>query len=259
MKPFVNKRNKDPQLPYEKCLREGPRSLSDAQLLAVIIRTGIPGSDAQELAEKVLHLLPSKEGLLSLNHLTVPELMEIPGIGQVKAIQLQCIAELSRRMAASVSVRKESFREARDVADYYMEMLRHEEREYLHMMMLDVKGNLLREERLSSGTVNQSLLSVREIFGTALRNRAVRIVLVHNHPSGDPTPSEEDIRVSRRVRRLGRQLEVELLDHVIIGDRCFASLLELGLLEEEETESADTEDAFDQKDAMSGHRPSGGL
>ena len=234
MKNFSNRRTTDPELPYEKCLREGPGALSDAQLLAVIIRTGTRGSDARELAEKVLHLLPSKEGLLGLHHLTVAELTEIPGIGRVKAIQLQCISELSRRMAASRTVRLESFTQSREVADYYMERLRHEERESLHLMMLDVKGNLLKEERLSSGTVRESLLSAREIFSTALRNRAVSIILVHNHPSGDPTPSAEDILVTQRVFRQGQDLGVRLLDHVIIGDRCYASLLDLQLLSPEE-------------------------
>ncbi|MGX8704049.1 MAG: RadC family protein [bacterium] len=230
MKQFSNKRTQDPELPYEKCLREGPGALSDAQLLAVIIRTGTQGSDARALADKVLRLIPSKEGLLGLNHLTVAELTEIPGIGRVKAIQLQCISELSRRMAACRAVRQESFSQAETVAEYYMEKLRHEEREYLHLMMLDVKGHLLKEERLSSGTVREALLSTREIFCTALRNRAVSIILIHNHPSGDPTPSEEDILATRRVFRMGQELGVKLLDHVIIGDRCFFSLFEQGYI-----------------------------
>ena len=234
MKNFSNKRTPDPELPYEKCLREGPGALSDAQLLAVIIRTGTQGSDARELAEKVLRLVPSKEGLLGLHHLTVAELTEIPGIGRVKAIQLLCVSELSRRMAACRAVRQETFGEAKAVADYYMEKLRHEERESLHLMMLDVKGHLLKEEKLSSGTVRESLLSTREIFSTALRNRAVSIILVHNHPSGDPTPSAEDILSTQRVYRLGREIGVPLLDHVIIGDHCFASLLELKLLSPDE-------------------------
>ena len=233
MKNFSSKKTVNPELPYEKCLREGPGALSDAQLLAVIIRTGTQGSDARDLADKVLHLIPSKEGLLGLNHLTVAELMEIPGIGRVKAIQLQCISELSRRMAACRAVRQERFTESKEVADFYMEKLRHEEREYLHLMMLDVKGSLLKEERLSSGTVREALLSTREIFSTALRNRAVSIILVHNHPSGDPTPSTEDILATRRVAQFGQELGVRLLDHVIIGDRCHASLLELGYLTSE--------------------------
>ncbi len=232
MKTFGNQRVSDPNLPYEKCLREGPRALSDAQLLAVIIRTGIQGDDAQGLAEKVLRLLPSKEGLLSLHHLTVAELTQIPGIGRVKAIQLQCVGELSRRMASRKAVRNTSYLTPDAVADYYMEMLRHEERESLHMMMLDTRGGLLREECLATGTVNRSILSVREIFGTALRNRAVSIVLVHNHPSGDPSPSPEDILVTKKVYALGQQLEINLLDHVIIGDHCYVSLRESGIFEE---------------------------
>lgn len=216
--------------PYERCLRYGPKVLTDAQLLAVVLRTGTVGKDAVALAEEILSAGGVHSGLLALCHMTVEQLTAIPGVGEVKAIQLQCVAELSQRIAAKRALRSLSFSEPSTIADYYMELLRHCERECLHAMMLDTKGNLLHECRLSEGTVNSALLSVRELFAEAVRHGAVGIVLVHNHPSGDPTPSREDIEVTMKVREAGRLLEISLLDHIVIGDCCYVSFLEEGLL-----------------------------
>ena len=199
--------------PYEKCLENGPESLSDAELLAVILRCGARGKTSLELAREILSLPGKEEGLLGLYHCTRQELLQIRGVGEVKAIQLQCIGELSKRMAAAGA----------------RERLRHEDQEVLLCMMLDTKNQLLGEKEITRGTVNATMISPRELFLAALQFRAVHILLVHNHPSGIPEPSGDDITVTRQIRRAGEMLGITLLDHIIIGDHCYTSMLEQGI------------------------------
>lgn len=216
--------------PYEKCLASGPAVLSDSELLAVIIRTGTKGTDAVDLAKKVLSLPHSQSGLTGICHLSLQELIKIPGIGEVKAIQILCIAELSKRIAAYQAKEKITFQNPSTIAEYYMEQLRHEEQEQMICMMLDTKNHLLGEELVTVGTVNASLVSPREVFLSALRYHAVHIILVHNHPSGDPTPSKADIDLTKRMKYAGELLDIRLLDHIIVGDQIYASFKELNIL-----------------------------
>lgn len=213
--------------PYEKCLAYGAEHLTDAELLAVILRTGRQGSSSLDLSYEVLHLpYTEKLGLAGLYHLSVQELMSVPGVGKVKAIQLKCIGELSRRMSRQKAKSRLSFNMPGTIAEYYMEELRHEEQEILLCMMLDTKNHLLGEKRMFMGTVNASIASPRELFLEALRFQAVNIVLVHNHPSGDPTPSKADVEITERVRLGGELLGIHLLDHIIIGERTYISFRE---------------------------------
>lgn len=214
--------------PYEKCLEKGAESLSDAELLSVILRTGSRGESALELSRKVLALNGEKSGLLGIYHLSVADLMKVRGLGKVKAIQLKCIAELSRRISRRRFSEGVSFQDPVKVAEYYMEEMRHLEQEQLILVMLNSKGRLIKDLVLSKGTVRGSLISPREIFIEAIRNQAVSILLVHNHPSGIPDPSEEDIQLTERVRRAGNLLGIELLDHIIIGDCQAVSMREQG-------------------------------
>ena len=218
-----------PERPYEKCMAMGASALSDAELLAVILRTGTKGQGALETARKILSLSPAAEGLLGLHHLTVNELRKVPGIGMVKAVQLSCIGELSKRIAAATARKGLSFNQPETIAEYYMERLRHEEQELLICMMLDTKNHLLGEEMVFKGTVNSSLANPREIFLTAVSYHAVGILLVHNHPSGDPTPSRADMDFTERVRRAGDILGIPLIDHIIIGDHRFLSFRQRGI------------------------------
>ena len=195
--------------PYEKCLENGPESLSDAELLAVILRCGARGKTSLELAREILSLPGKEEGLLGLYHCTRQELLQIRGVGEVKAIQLQCIGELSKRMAAAGARKGLCFHDL--------------------CMMLDTKNQLLGEKEITRGTVNATMISPRELFLAALQFRAVHILLVHNHPSGIPEPSGDDITVTRQIRRAGEMLGITLLDHIIIGDHCYTSMLEQGI------------------------------
>lgn len=216
--------------PYEKCLKYGAGSLTDAELLAVIIRTGTRGVSSVELARRILSLSKKEQGLLGICHLTGQELMQLDGVGKVKAIQILCIGELSKRIATCQARRGLSFTDPGTVADYYMEQLRHEEQEVMVCMMLDTKNHLIGEELISKGTVNASLVTPRELFLAALRFHAVYLILVHNHPSGDSAPSQADIDLTGRIRQAGELLGIFLLDHIIIGDCQYFSFQEKGIL-----------------------------
>lgn len=216
--------------PYEKCMTFGAAALTDAELLSVILRTGVKGVPAIHLAKNILSTAYGEEGLLSLHRLTIPELMKIRGVGKVKAVQIQCILELSRRLVKKKAEISLHFHEPSTIAAYYMEDFRHSDQEQMVLMMLNTKNRLVGEQVISKGTVNASMISPREIFLQALHYHAVSIVLAHNHPSGDPTPSKDDLAFTERILEAGTLLGIDLLDHIIIGDRKYMSFRESGLL-----------------------------
>ena len=217
--------------PYERCKREGAERLTDAELLSIILRTGSKGENSLELAERILALNCPGEGILGLLHLSLPQLMSVKGIGKVKGVQLMCIGELSRRIWKKKHVeRVMRFEEPEQVAAYYREDLRHMEQEQFFLMMFNTRQMLIGERMMSKGTVNASLAGTREIYIEALRYQAVSLILVHNHPSGDPEPSKEDILLTERVRKAGELMGIRLLDHIVIGDSAYVSMKERGLL-----------------------------
>lgn len=219
------------ELPYEKFLQLGPGSLTEAELLAIIIRTGTAHANSVELGRKVMDLPPVRMyGLNGLHYVTLKELTSISGIGEVKAVKIKCLAELSMRMAAAAAKKELQFLNPASVAGYYMERLRHERRERVLLLLLDGKECLIGEELLSIGTVNASLLSPREVFLTALKAEAVHIMLLHNHPSGDPTPSRQDMKITDEIKEIGGIIDIPLIDHIIIGDNKYMSFREAGLL-----------------------------
>ncbi len=218
-------------LPYEKFERLGAESLTDAELLSIIIRTGSGSRTPMQIGRDILSAGGTGEsGLCNLYHLTLADLKRIPGIGAVKAVKLKCITELSRRMAEEKSRPRLNFSRSSRVADYYMESLRHRNREYVLMLSLNSRMNLISETILSVGTVNASLLSPREVYLEALKNNAVNIIVLHNHPGGDPEPSSVDYEVTERLDEAGRILQVRLADHLIIGDGSYFSFRDNGFL-----------------------------
>ena len=220
-------------LPYEKFEKFGSESLTDIELLAIIIRTGTKNMSALNLAKKIIGLSSDSgqsHGLLSLLHLSLEELMSIKGIGKVKAIRLKCITELSKRIAMESFKTGLRFDSPKSIAAYYMEQLRHKETEHVILVMCDGKNQFLKDCILSSGTVNMSLLSPREIFMMAIKTQAVNILLVHNHPSGDPTPSKDDILITKRIHEASQIMNIPLVDHIIIGDNNYRSFKELRYL-----------------------------
>jgi len=212
-------------------MREGAEHLTDAELLSIILRTGSKGENSLELAERILALNCPGEGILGLLHLSLPQLMSVKGIGKVKGVQLMCIGELSRRIWKKKHMeRVMRFEEPEQVAAYYREDLRHMEQEQFFLMMFNTRQMLIGERMMSKGTVNASLAGTREIYIEALRYQAVSLILVHNHPSGDPEPSKEDILLTERVRKAGELMGIRLLDHIVIGDSAYVSMKERGLL-----------------------------
>ena len=227
------KRNKteNPELPYEKFLSFGPEVLTEAELVAIILRTGTKDCPALQMAKKVLSLPKGKEpGLNGLHHISLEELMEIPGIGEVKAVKIKCITELAMRMACQKAEASLRFSHPDTVAAYYMERLRHKEKEQVLLLLLDNKLDLIEEYMISLGTVRASLLSTREVFIEALKCRASNLMLLHNHPSGDPRPSKQDIVITKKIKEAGELMDIPLVDHIILGDNCYISLKEEELL-----------------------------
>lgn len=219
-------------LPYERFLRFGPENLTESELLAIILRTGTRDKSALELAEEVLALAdPSREGLLGLYDIPLERLMEINGIGEVKAVKLKCITELSQRIASAAAREQICMQRPETVAAYYMEQLRHRKTECVVLASVDAKGHLQGDTVMSSGSATMSLISPREIFMEALRRQAVSIILVHNHPSGDPSPSRADAELTGQIAAVGQMLGIPLLDHIIIGDNRYMSFREKELIQ----------------------------
>ena len=227
---IIMKEISETERPYEKSYKYGVEILSDAELLAVILRTGSRQANALSTAYRILDAHPIHKGIVGLNYLTTEELEDISGVGKVKAIQMKCLAEISKRMAKASLKPFISFESPQSIADYFMENTRYLEKEYVYILMFDSKHKLLKDVRLSEGTVNSSLLSPREVFTTALKFDAIYIVLVHNHPSGDPSPSRQDIEITDRVSSAGRMIGIELSDHIILGNNCYVSLAERGII-----------------------------
>ena len=211
--------------PYEKFKELGAEALSNEELLAIILRTGTNNKPAIKIAEEILNTKDAYAGkLMGLYHKSLKQLMEIDGIGEVKAIKLKCLTELSLRMAKERLENRMIFRSPEDIAGYYMETCRHLEIEKVFLLCLDNQLKLIKECVLSQGTINASLISPREIFIHAVESKAVHILLIHNHPSGNPTPSKKDIEISKKVMAAGEMMDISLLDHIIIGDHSYVSL-----------------------------------
>lgn len=214
-------------LPYEVVKEYGVEELKDDELLAVFIRTGTKHQNAVEVASQILDSFPERN-LLGLCHIPWKELMKVSGIGEVKAIQLKCLAELARRISRTEAKKGLKFDRPETIWQYYRESLRHEEREKVILIMLDQKLQLICDAILSIGTVRESIVSPRELFLTALHEKAVQVMLLHNHPSGDPSPSNADLEITRKISILGEMMEIPLVDHIIVGDKTYCSLREKG-------------------------------
>jgi DNA repair protein RadC len=209
--------------PRERLLAHGPAPLANAELLALVLRTGARGRDAGQLAQQLL-----ADGLEALAHAAPGELAAVAGIGPAKAASVLAALELGRRLAARPLQRGERIGSPEDVHRHFHARLRDAKAEEFHIVLLDARHRLLRSVLASQGTLTASLVHPREVFRPALREAAAALVLVHNHPSGDPTPSPEDREITRRLARAGALLGVPVLDHVIVADRGYASLREQG-------------------------------
>ncbi len=216
----------DSEKPYEKFLSCGAESLSDAELLAVIIRSGTMGLKSIEVAQCLLAV--GGQNLLNIYELSYEEMLAVRGIGRVKAIQLKCVAELAKRIASTRYRHEMQLSSAATVANYYMERLRHEKQERVILGMFDSNCNLIADRLMTIGSATASFVSPREIFMEALRHQAVQVIILHNHPSGSPQPSDQDDAVTIRLAQCGHMIGIVLADHIIIGDHAYYSYREHG-------------------------------
>ncbi|WP_031513153.1 RadC family protein [Desulfofalx alkaliphila] len=213
--------------PRERLLANGAASLSDAELLAILLRTGTKQLSAVDLAEM---LLVKTRGLPGLLDATVEELSCVKGIGPVKAVQVKAALELGRRLTLSPSAQRATVNSPDDAAALVMDGMRYLDREHFCALLLNTKNHVLSKETISVGTLNSSMVHPRELFKIAIKKSAAGVILVHNHPSGDPTPSSDDISITRRLIESGEILGISVLDHLIIGDNKFVSLKAKGLI-----------------------------
>ena len=218
-----------PDRPRERLRALGPEALSDAELVALLLRTGARKLDALALAAQ---LLGGLGGLPALARAGAQELSAHPGVGAAKTATILAALELGRRMAGRRLREGEAIRSPEDVYRHFHPRLRHAAQERFAVIFLDGRHRVLGHEVVSQGTLTASLVHPREVFRPALRACAAALVLVHNHPSGDPTPSAEDREVTTRLARAGEILGVQVVDHVVIAERGYCSLREEGLLPE---------------------------
>lgn len=217
----------DMEKPYEKLEAYGASRLSDAELLAIIIRTGTKNSTSIELAQKLLLLDTEKRGLSFLKNISIQEMMQIKGLGRVKAIQLKAVFELAGRFLVP-SINKRLVITGPDiVAKLLMNELKDETQEMIKTIIMNTQNELIRIVTNAIGSVNASIIEVRDIFKEPIKSNAPKIIIVHNHPSGNPEPSASDIKFTHKIHDMGEMLGIELLDHIIIGNNSFLSLKRL--------------------------------
>ncbi len=213
--------------PREKALERGVGELSDTELLAIVIRHGVRGISAVDLSRS---LIDEFGGLARLASRNVREIGRLRGMGLAKSVGVAAAFELGRRAAASSGGGKMSISSPRDVARVYGPALRHLKQELFKVILLDSANHFLRDVTISTGILNSSLVHPREVFQPAILEPAAGIILLHNHPSGNPDPSGEDIRITRQLSEAGRILGIPVHDHIIIADHESTSFAERGLL-----------------------------
>ena len=207
--------------PRERMAKYGPDALSDAEMLAIILKTGTFGENVTDMSNRLIQ----KYGIDKLSKLTLQELQEIKGIGPAKAMQITAVFHLNRRCRLAEK-EKISVKTARDIYEYARPLLEEKDREHILVLYLDSKNRINKHETISIGTLNSSLIHPREIFKTAIKENTNALIVAHNHPSGDPTPSKDDREITKELHAAGELLEIEMLDHVIIGKDNYYSFKE---------------------------------
>lgn len=210
--------------PYEKLENYGASRLSDAELLAVVLKSGTKNKTSVELAQEILLLDSEEKGLNFLKDIPTDELQKIKGLGRVKAIQLKAVVELATRISTPRKIIKRIITSPEEVANILMADMKDETQEIMKVLVLNTKNEIIRIATVGIGTANVNLIEVRDVFKEPIRSNATKIILAHNHPSGDPSPSNSDITFSVKMREFGAVMGIEVLDHVIIGNGKFSSL-----------------------------------
>jgi DNA repair protein RadC len=212
--------------PRERLLQVGERALNTSELLAIALRTGIGGENVIRLAER---LLAQFGGLPGLARASIEELTGVKGIGPAKAVEIKAALELGRRLLASTPEERPKVTTPADAANLLMSEMMFLEQEELRVVLLDTRNQVLASPTIYRGSLNTSVIRIGELFKAAIRSNAAAVIIAHNHPSGDPAPSPEDVNVTREIVKAGKLLNIDVLDHIIIGRQKFVSLKERGL------------------------------
>ena len=212
--------------PRERLRQVGAGAVSTAELLAIVLRTGTGGENVLRLAERLLAEFGSLPGL---SRASIAELMNVKGVGEAKASEVKAALELGRRLMASAPEERPVVSSPADAANLLMSEMMFLEQEHLRLILLDTRNRVLKTPTIYVGSLNTSVVRVGELFRAALKANAAAMIVVHNHPSGDPAPSPEDIRVTRQLVDAGKLMDIEVLDHIVIGHQRFVSLKERGL------------------------------
>ncbi len=213
--------------PRERLVQSGASSLSNQELLAILLRTGTKSESVLQLSNR---LLTHFDGLNLLKDASLEEITKTKGIGLAKAVQIMASVELGRRISNLAFDDRYSIRSPEDGANYVMNDMRFLAQEHFVCLYLNTKNQVLHKQTIFIGSLNASIVHPREVFKEAFRRSAASIICIHNHPSGDPTPSREDIEVTKRLVECGRIIGIDVLDHLIIGEKKFISLKEKGYL-----------------------------
>lgn len=217
--------------PYEKLEKFGAEVLSNAELLAIIIKTGSRNETSVALAQRILVQDDTEKGIAFLYDMTLEQLKKIKGVGRVKAVQIKALMELAKRISSTYIMKDRlTVRSPEDVSCMVMEEMRHLRKEVFKVILLNTKNHVIKQLNISIGSLNASIVHPREVFSEAVKHGCSAMVLVHNHPSGDPEPSMEDIETTRRLVSAGDVLGIKVLDHIIIGDGRHISLKDRGLI-----------------------------
>jgi len=211
--------------PREKLQQLGPTSLTDSELIAILLRVGVTGENVLELSRR---LLRDYGGLTGLSRVPFDELCREHGVGEAKASQLKAALEMGRRLLTAGPESRPTVRTPQDVAKMLQLEMSQLEQEILKVVLLNTKNQIIRIQTVYQGTLLSSTVRIAELFREPIRQNATSIIMVHNHPSGDPTPSPDDIRITAEVVKAGKLMDIELLDHLIIGHQRFLSLREQG-------------------------------
>jgi DNA repair protein RadC len=215
--------------PRERLIKYGPESLSDAHLLGILLRTG-SGKDGKNAIDLGREILNRFGNLSALDAAAVREICQIRGVGLAKAVQVKASIELGKRVVSVHNGGLPRFKCCDDVASYYMPVMHNLKREQFRCVLLDGKNRVIKETKVSEGSLTTSVVHPREVFIQAIRESAVSVILVHNHPSGDPSPSQEDLKITERLVRAGEIIGIKVLDHIIIGDKRFFSFAQENVL-----------------------------
>jgi DNA repair protein RadC len=212
--------------PRERLLQVGERAVSTAELLAIVLRSGVPGENVLRLAERLLITFKDLPGLARAS---VAELTAVKGVGPAKAVEIKAALEIGRRLLTTAPEEKPRITSPADAANLLMSEMSFLDKEHLRLVLMDTRNRVLATPTIYIGSLNTSVIRIGELFRAAIKENAAAFIVAHNHPSGDPSPSPEDVAVTRQIVQAGSLLNIDVLDHIVIGHNRFVSLKERGL------------------------------